>query len=147
MTKILDGRAVAKQLNEETRATISELEHINITPTLAIMRADENPSSIQYEKSATRFMDKLGIQTKHVTFPEGISQEELLQELEKLNKDKYLDYLKQNSFYVKDLNRNPSTYNTFKEQIKTKYHLRVSDKVENVLNDIETVTEVMKVIK
>lgn len=87
MTKILDGRAVAKQLNEETRATISELEHINITPTLAIMRADENPSSIQYEKSATRFMDKLGIQTKHVTFPEGISQEELLQELEKLNKD------------------------------------------------------------
>ena len=40
MTKILDGRAVAKQLNEETRATISELEHINITPTLAIMRAE-----------------------------------------------------------------------------------------------------------
>lgn len=67
--------------------------------------------------------------------------------LAKLNKDKFLDYLKQNSFYVKDLNRNPSTYNTFKEQIKTKYHLRVSDKVENVLNDIETVTDVLKVIK
>lgn len=87
MTEILDGRSVAKQLNEETRATIAELEALNVTPTLAIMRADENPSSIQYEKSATRFMDKLGIQTKHVTFSDGVSQEEFLLELEKLNQN------------------------------------------------------------
>lgn len=87
MTKILDGRAVAKQLNEETRETIAELEELNVTPTLAIMRADENPSSIQYEKSATRFMEKLGIQTKHVTFSDGVSQDEFLLELEKLNED------------------------------------------------------------
>lgn len=87
MVEILDGRAVAKQLNEETRETIAKLEGMNVTPTLAIMRADENPSSIQYEKSATRFMDRLGIQTKHVTFSDGVSQEEFLLELEKLNED------------------------------------------------------------
>lgn len=87
MGEILDGRVVAKHLNEETKETMKELSAINITPTLAIMRADENPSSIQYEKSATRFMDKLGIQVKHVTAPEGVTQEKFLETLEKLNQD------------------------------------------------------------
>lgn len=67
--------------------------------------------------------------------------------LDQINKDKFYDYLKENSFYIKDLNRNPMFYNTFKEQIKTKYHLRMTDKVENVINDIEMVSEIMKVIK
>lgn len=66
---------------------------------------------------------------------------------DQINKDKFYDYLKENSFYIKDLNRNPMFYNAFKEQIKTKYHLRMTDKVENVINDIEMVSEIMKVIK
>ncbi len=88
MVEILDGRAVAKQLNKETKETIAQLAERESTPTLAIMRADENPSSVQYEKSATRFMDKLGIHTEHVTFPEGASEEAFLQKLEDLNQDK-----------------------------------------------------------
>lgn len=67
--------------------------------------------------------------------------------LANIKKDKMYDYLKQNSFYIKDLNRNPFLYTQFKEYIKDKYHLRLTDKVEEIINDIETVSDIMKVIK
>lgn len=67
--------------------------------------------------------------------------------LANIKKDKMYDYLKQNSFYIKDLNRNPLLYTQFKEYIKDKYHLRLTDKVEGIINDIETVSDIMKVIK
>lgn len=67
--------------------------------------------------------------------------------LENLKKDKMYDYLKQNSFYIKDLNRNILNYNNFKEYIKDKYHLRITDKFENIINDIETVSDIIKVMK
>ena len=49
--------------------------------------------------------------------------------LDNIMKDKYYDYLKENSFFIKDLNRNPNSYKNFKEFLKDKHHLRVTDKV------------------
>ena len=87
MAKILDGRAVAKALNKQTITQIDSLLEAGITPTLAIMRADENPVSIQYEKSAARYMEKMRIATKHVVFEEGVNEAEFLEALEQLNHD------------------------------------------------------------
>lgn len=67
--------------------------------------------------------------------------------LEQIKKDKYYNYLKENSFFIKDLNRNPRMYDSFKEYVKDKYHLRISDKVENMLDDIETISDIVNVIK
>ncbi len=66
--------------------------------------------------------------------------------LEKLKKDKLLEYLKQNSQYIKQLNRNPLSYETFKKDIKEKYSLRVADKVENIINDIELVSTILETL-
>ncbi len=66
--------------------------------------------------------------------------------LEKIKKDKLFEYFKLNSFYIKDLNRNPSYYETFKKIIKEKYNLRVTDKVSNVINDIELVSSIISTI-
>lgn len=88
MAEILEGRVVSKQINKETKEKVDALLDAGITPTLAIMRADQNPSSIQYGKSAARAMKKVGIETKHVAFPEGVSQEEFLASLDELNSDK-----------------------------------------------------------
>lgn len=87
MVEVLDGRIVSKELNKETKNKVKKIIESGITPTLAIMRADENPASIQYEKSAARFMKKVGIETKHVVFPDGTSQKEFLNELDQLNND------------------------------------------------------------
>lgn len=66
--------------------------------------------------------------------------------LEQIKKDKYYDYLKENSYLIKDLIRKPENYSKIKEFFKEKYHLRVSDKLSNVIDDIELVSSIMNTI-
>ncbi len=63
-----------------------------------------------------------------------------------LEKDKMLDYLKQNSYFIKDLNRHPENYDKFKKIIKEKYNLRLTDKVSNVINDIELLSSIINTL-
>ena len=63
--------------------------------------------------------------------------------IEQLNKDKLLEYLKQNSNYIKQLNRNPTFYKEFKNIIKEKYKLRLTDKLSDVINDIELISNII----
>ena len=67
--------------------------------------------------------------------------------LNQIIKDKYYDYLKDNSYWIKMLYRNPLSYNDFKTFIKEKYHLRVTDKISNVIDDIELIGSVIDTIK
>ena len=66
--------------------------------------------------------------------------------LEQIKKEKMLDYLKQNSFYIKDLNRDPNFYKEFKKIIKEKYKLRLTDKLSNAINDIELISNIISSI-
>lgn len=85
MAEILDGRLVAEEINSETKKQVDQLLEKGVTPTLAIMRANQNPSSVQYEKAAARAMKKVGIETEHVTFSDGISEDGFLAALGELN--------------------------------------------------------------
>ncbi len=67
--------------------------------------------------------------------------------LENLQKDKMLDYLKENSYFIKNLNRNPSFYPEFKKIIKEKYNLRFTDKVSDFLNDMELVSSIISTLE
>lgn len=67
--------------------------------------------------------------------------------IDRLVKDKMYDYLKENSHLIKELSRHPESYEEFKKFIKEKYHLRVSDKVSSIIDDIELVSDVMETIK
>lgn len=66
--------------------------------------------------------------------------------LSTIEKDKMFEYLKLNSNYIKELNRNPLFYKEFKKIIKEKYNLRITDKVSNVINDIELVSSIINTI-
>lgn len=66
--------------------------------------------------------------------------------LELIKKDKMFEYLKQNSNYIKELNRNPEFYKDFKKIIKEKYKLRITDKLSNVVNDIEIVSNIISTL-
>lgn len=66
--------------------------------------------------------------------------------LEQINKDKMLEYLKQNTNYIKELNRNPDYYKEFKKIIKEKYKLRLTDKITEVVNDIELISNIISTI-
>ncbi|MGN1337624.1 MAG: hypothetical protein ACI4WW_04035 [Candidatus Coprovivens sp.] len=63
--------------------------------------------------------------------------------LEEIIKDKYYDYLKENSYLIKELIRNPNNYKQFKEIIKEKYHLRISDKISSAIDDIDMISSII----
>ena len=63
--------------------------------------------------------------------------------LEQIKKEKYYNYLKQNSYFIKYLIRDPLFYKTFKKFIKENYHLRVTDKISNAIDDIELINNIL----
>jgi len=68
--------------------------------------------------------------------------------IKKLMENKeYYNYLKENSEWVKVLRRHPEKYNDFVKYVKEKYHLRVQDKVNNVVNNMGVLSEVLSSIK
>lgn len=63
--------------------------------------------------------------------------------INQIKKDKYYEYLKENSYLIKELQRDQSKYKEFKEIIKEKYHLRISDKISTAIDDIETISSII----
>ena len=65
----------------------------------------------------------------------------------KLNKDpKMANYLKENSYWYKYLNRNSDSYKDFLKAMKEKYKMRTSDKIEGAINNIDMISSVLKVL-
>lgn len=66
--------------------------------------------------------------------------------IEQLHKDGYYIYLKENSYFIKELIRNPAYYKEFKKIIKEKYHLRITDKIQTAIDDIELISNIISTI-
>ena len=63
------------------------------------------------------------------------------------NNPNYLRYIRENSYWYKLLNRNPSLFNKFEEEVKRIYHLRTSDKISRAISTIEMLTSVVSNLK
>lgn len=59
----------------------------------------------------------------------------------------YQKYIRENSIWYKTLNRDPKMFNAFVEEVKDKYKLRPSDKIERILNTVEMLQTVISSIK
>lgn len=59
----------------------------------------------------------------------------------------YLEYLHNNSHWYKILNRNPNKINDFIEEVKTKYHLRTTDKVKKAVDTIDMLSNILSSFK
>lgn len=63
---------------------------------------------------------------------------------EKLDKDlRFKKYLRENSNWYKELNRDPSSYDKFVKEMKKKYKLRTIDKVDNFVDTVDLVTKII----
>ena len=87
MAKRLLGKEVTAALNERIKADVAALEEKGIKPTLGIIRVGENESDISYERGATKRCQTLGVACEKVLLPADVSQEDLLAEIEKMNKN------------------------------------------------------------
>ena len=56
-------------------------------------------------------------------------------------------YLKENSYWYKYLNRDSNNIKIMNEEMKKKYKLTSSDKLEKMTNNISLVSEMLKILK
>lgn len=87
MAEILKGKPVEDKITEESLQMMRKLEKRDIVPKICIVRIGENPDDISYEKSIIRYTEKIGIKAAHLNLESDISEEELLNEIDILNKD------------------------------------------------------------
>lgn len=87
MAKILDGKEVGKAIRERTKKEAEALREQGIVPKLVVLRVDENPSSMAYEKNAMKVMEKCGIEAEARTELDAKTTEDVLKIIDELNAD------------------------------------------------------------
>ena len=58
----------------------------------------------------------------------------------------YIKYLRENSFWYKELNRNDD-FKLFENEVKNNYKLRTIDKIEKVTDSLDFIARIMSVLK
>ena len=59
----------------------------------------------------------------------------------------YYEYLKDNSWWIKNLSRNPDSFNNYQNYLKDKYELRTSDKISKAIDNIDLISSLLSAIK
>jgi methylenetetrahydrofolate dehydrogenase (NADP+)/methenyltetrahydrofolate cyclohydrolase len=86
--RIIDGKAVAKQLREEYTQRAARLQAAHrVQPGLAVILVGSNPASQLYVSNKVRACGEVGIRSERVEFPADIGEERLLAEIDRLNAD------------------------------------------------------------
>src|SRR5467141_3464390 len=84
---LIDGRAIARQLQEEVAHRILALKTRGVQPGLAFVRVGEDPASKVYVGRKEKACSELGIFSETQVLAESTSETELLRLLDKLNAD------------------------------------------------------------
>lgn len=86
--KIISGTETAKAIREELKTEVEELtEKHNIVPGLVTILVGEDPASQSYVAAKNKTAHALGIHSEQVTLSADTSEQELLDLVEKYNKD------------------------------------------------------------
>ena len=57
--------------------------------------------------------------------------------------EKYLKYLRENSMWYKELNRDSENVSLFISEMKKKYKLRTIDKVDSIIDSVDLITKII----
>ncbi|MGL1891885.1 MAG: bifunctional methylenetetrahydrofolate dehydrogenase/methenyltetrahydrofolate cyclohydrolase FolD [Spirochaetaceae bacterium] len=87
MGNIIDGKKIAKEIREELRLEALELKKKNIVPGLAVILVGEDPASMSYVTGKKRACEEVGILSKSYELSAETKETDLLNLVEKLNKD------------------------------------------------------------
>ncbi len=84
---IIDGRKVADEIRNGIKDRVQSLEAQGVTPGLAVVLVGEDPASQVYVRMKGKACEKLGIHEKTITLPADISESELLDLIDELNRN------------------------------------------------------------
>lgn len=87
LDNLIDGRAIAEQIHQETAARVAALKQRGIQAGLAFVRVGEDPASKVYVGMKEKTSARLGIASRTRVFPQDTTQAELLAYVRELNAD------------------------------------------------------------
>jgi methylenetetrahydrofolate dehydrogenase (NADP+) / methenyltetrahydrofolate cyclohydrolase len=89
---LLDGKALSEKIKEEVKVEVAQLvEEKQITPGLAVILVGNDAASATYVASKAKSCKNAGIYSVVHEMPDSITQEELLETIEMMNKNPKLD--------------------------------------------------------
>lgn len=87
--RIIDGKAIAARIRESLKAEIQRLSNERgFTPGLTVILVGNDPASQVYVRNKEKACKEVGIRSQVIYMDESITQDDLLQEIHKLNNDK-----------------------------------------------------------
>ena len=84
MVKIIDGKKVSNIILDNLKKEVSSLSK---KPKLAVILAGDNPASKIYVKIKQKIAKEIGYESVDFQFPSTVSENELINEIKKLNED------------------------------------------------------------
>ncbi len=84
----IDGKEIAQSVKDRVKRAVEELKVQGISPCLATILVGDNPASATYVKNKHKACEEVGIITKDHKLDASITQSQLNEIIEKLNKDK-----------------------------------------------------------
>lgn len=86
---IIDGKAIAKQIQSEIELEVFDfIQNSGTVPTLATVLVGEDPASQVYVRGKHRACERVGMVSRHINLAADSGQNELLEVVAKLNKDR-----------------------------------------------------------
>ena len=86
--QILDGRAMAKEVRKEIVADVASFrEEYGFAPTIAVVRAGDDPASVSYAKMIQRSFENAGMNFQMHALPGTLSLDEIIDVIAMLNAD------------------------------------------------------------
>jgi methylenetetrahydrofolate dehydrogenase (NADP+)/methenyltetrahydrofolate cyclohydrolase len=85
LTTIIDGKALAGEVEAETLERAKKLANKGIVPGLATVLVGENPASQMYIRLKHSACSRAGIRSENVLLPESSTEEEIIAKIEELN--------------------------------------------------------------
>ena len=91
MAVIIEGKTLAKKIRENLKKECEELKQKGIIPKLAVIMVGDNPASKVYVKNKSKACEEIGINYEEYLLKENTTQEELIDLIQNLNKDKTIN--------------------------------------------------------
>ena len=82
----MDGKALAKKIRLEEKEKVERLNQKGIYPKLAVILVGEDKASKVYVKNKSKACNEVGISYEEILLPEKTSMEQLLAQIDSLNK-------------------------------------------------------------
>ena len=82
---IIDGKALAADVEVETKSSVLKLGEKGIVPGLATVMVGENPASQMYIRLKHSACSRVGIKSENVALPDDTTEEQLINKINELN--------------------------------------------------------------